>query len=66
MDVIKSGFKTSELAFTGLVGAAIYDLAKDQIDSIPKAIIAAASVLSLGYMAGKFIDARTQAKKTKS
>ncbi len=60
---MKAGWTTSELTFSGLVGAAIFDLAGAPCAGLPEAIVRAAACLGLAWIAARYAAARAESKR---
>lgn len=63
---MKPGWRTSELTFAGLCGATIYDLASGPVGSLAEAVVRAAGCLALAWVAGRYAQARAEAKRVSS
>ena len=63
---MKPGWRTSELTFAGLCGATIYELASSTVASVAEAVVRAAACLALAWIAGRYTQARAEAKRVPS
>ena len=59
---MRTGWRTSEMAFGTLAGMAIVELASRPCSSMPEAIVNAAACLALAWIATHYAQARTEAK----
>ena len=60
---MRTGWRTSEMAFGALSGTAIVELARNPVASVAEAVVRAAACLALAWIATHYARARTEVKR---